>query len=246
VEIPGYVIYPPGGKRENLPTIVMPHGGPAARDRQSFSFFAQFLANRGYLVFEPNFRGSAGFGNNFQSGALATWGGTATNDIEDGAKWLVSQGMADPDRICGVGASYGGYAVLMGIIQAPDLYQCAISLNGVTDPIALVKFYERFTNTKLVDEQILGDRKKKDLKDYSPIHRAGEIQVPVLLLHSTDDRNVRYKQSADMARELEKFKKEYRFVTLEDDSHYLEWEPNRMTFLKEMEAFLAKHIGADK
>ena len=246
VEIPGYLIYPQGGKRENLPTIVMPHGGPASRDTASFSFWAQFLANRGYLVFKPNFRGSSGFGEDFQADALATWGGTATNDIEDGAKWLVSQGIADPERMCIVGGSYGGYAALMSVIQSQEFYKCAISLNGVSDPVALVNFYKRFTNTKAVDEFIVGDRKKRDLKDFSPYHRAEEIQVPVLLLHTTKDRNVRYNQSVSLAQQLKKFKKDFRFVTLEDDSHYLEWEKNRMIFLKEMEAFLDEHIGADK
>ena len=245
VEIPGYLIYPQGGKRENLPTIVMPHGGPASRDTASFDFWAQFLANRGYLVFKPNFRGSSGFGEDFQADALATWGGTATNDIEDGAKWLVSQGIADPDRMCIVGGSYGGYAALMSIIQSQEFYKCAISLNGVSDPVALVNFYKRFQNTKGIDDIIVGDRKKRDLKNFSPYHRAKEIQVPVLLLHTTKDRNVRYNQSASMAQQLKKYKKDYRFVTLKDDSHYLEWEKNRMIFLKEMEAFLAKHIGAE-
>ena len=242
-EIPAYLTYPSSGKRTHLPAIVFPHGGPAVRELLSFDFVTQFLASRGYVVLKPNFRGSAGFGADFSPGSVTAWGPTALGDVEAGARWLIEKGIADPSRLCIVGASYGGYAALMGAILAPDLYRCVVSLSGVTDPVAMLRYDELgYFGGKMQTEEVLGDRTMKQLREYSPFHNVQRIQVPVLLLHGEEDRNVRFRQSRVMAGALEKAGKDVRFVPLQGDSHYLQRTESRVTFLRELEAFLSRHL----
>jgi len=135
----GYLTKPAKPKSSPAPLIVMPHGGPHVRDYFLFDKMAQFLATRGYQVFQPNFRGSAGFGETFKSSGYGEWGGKMQNDITDGVKHLIATGGVNPDKICIVGASYGGYAALMGAAQTPELYKCSVSISGVTDLLDMLK-----------------------------------------------------------------------------------------------------------
>ena len=243
VSIPAYLTYPPGERRTGLPAVVLPHGGPWARDFQEFDYLAQHLASRGYVVFKPNFRGSAGFGDNFSPSEFTAWGKTALADIEDGAHWLIGEGIVDPERLCIVGASFGGYAALMSAILEPELYRCVVSLNGVTDPPAMLRYAQAgYAGGELVREGVLGDRSMKELHDYSPRHNLKALTKPVLLLHAKKDRNVRFSQSKLLAKALKKEKKDARFVPLPDDNHYLLREQSRITFLRELEAFLERHL----
>jgi cephalosporin-C deacetylase-like acetyl esterase len=141
--IPAYVTIPPGVKPENLPLVVLPHGGPEARDYPTFDWQAQFLATRGYAVLQPQFRGSTGFGEEYRKAGYRQWGGVMQNDITDGVKALIEQGLADPRRICIFGASYGGYAALAGAAFTPGLYACAVSVNGISDLPGLIGQIER-------------------------------------------------------------------------------------------------------
>lgn len=242
-QIPGYVTYPPGDRRTGLPAVVMPHGGPGSRDRLTFDFLTQFLASRGYVVLQPNFRGSAGFGRDFEGPGSIVWGETALMDIEDGARWLVRQGTADGSRLCIAGGSYGGYAALMGAVLAPELYRCAVSLNGVTDPVAMLRYTEKnYWSGDIERESILGDREMQELLAYSPRHNADKIVVPVLLLHATNDRTVSVRQSKAMKAALEYAGGDVRLVLLQDDSHYLERATSRRKLLREMESFLDQHL----
>ena len=132
-DIHAYLTLPPGKAPKNLPTVIFPHGGPVWRDRLEFNYWAQFMASRGYAVLQPNFRGSAGYGFSFRHAGYGEWAGKVQNDLADGVQKLIADGIADPKRICIVGASYGGYAALAGATFNPDLYACAISYAGLSD-----------------------------------------------------------------------------------------------------------------
>lgn len=242
-EIPGYLIIPHSKPLENMPTIVLPHGGPyGVRDTAEWDYEAQFYASRGYLVLKPNFRGSGGYGRAFRAAGNLQWGGLMQDDVTDATKWLVNMGYSDPDRICIVGSSYGGYAALMGTIKEKGLYKCAISLNGVAD----------LQRLKIVDKRnAVGGRswvkrmglEGVDDKDISPFHRADEVSAPVLLMAAVDDARVPWKMSRDMHKRLAKLDKPSTFVKIEEGTHHMVTAQSRLTALKAAEAFLAEHIG---
>jgi dipeptidyl aminopeptidase/acylaminoacyl peptidase len=132
LDIPSYLTLPPGKTPKMLPVVILPHGGPRARDEMAFDWQAQFLANRGYAVMQPNFRGSSGYGRRFEEAGYGQWGLKMQDDITDGVRKLIADGIADPKRICIVGGSYGGYAALAGAAFTPDLYACAVSWAGIS------------------------------------------------------------------------------------------------------------------
>lgn len=146
--IPGYLTIPQNGNGQNMPAVIFPHGGPAGRSDADWDYRAQFYASRGYIVLKPNFRGSTGYGSAFEEAGENQWGGLMQDDVTDATKWLISEGLADPNRICIIGSSYGGYAALMGVIKEPELYQCAVSVNGATNLPSL----------KTTDKQYIGGR----------------------------------------------------------------------------------------
>ncbi|QHS11848.1 S9 family peptidase [Shewanella sp. Arc9-LZ] len=226
---------------KNLPTIIFPHGGPISYDSTTFDYWAQFLANRGYAVLQMNFRGSSGYGFNFMNSGLKNWGLEMQTDIEDGTHWLIEQGISDPKRVCIVGASYGGYAALMGVAITPDLYQCAISVAGVTDLEYLVKSSRRYDNSKIVKKQIGDDY--DDLYQRSPISKVANINVPVLLIHGTKDRVVRVQHSEEMYDALKDLHKPVKYIELENGDHYLSSNEHRLTTFIAIEHFLATNLG---
>lgn len=245
--IPGYLTLPPGKQAKNLPLVVMPHGGPDLRDYVHFDWMAQFLANRGYAVFQPNFRGSSGYGHKFTEAGLQQWGLKMQDDVTDGVRKLVIDGIANPKRICIVGASYGGYAALAGATFTPDLYACAISLAGVSDlPAQLGKaVYESGgldTQTSSFWKSRMGENMSQ-LAATSPARNADKVKIPILLLHGKNDTTVRVNQSELMADALKQAGKPVEFVTFEGEDHYLELADTRIRVLTEMERFLKKHIG---
>ena len=228
----------PGGLR---PAVILPHGGPQGLDTAHWDEWAQFLANRGYVVLQPNFRGSEGYGYRFKQAGKKQWGGLMQDDLTDATHWLIEQGYADKDRICVMGASYGGYAALMGVIKEQGLYQCAISINGVANLPGL-KAGDRMNfvggNVWIKNMGL----KDTDDKLVSPYHRAAEIRVPVLLIASKDDTRVPYGQSKDLHKRLKK-RKLGTYVQIKEGGHHLDTLQSRVTILKETEKFLAKHIG---
>ena len=241
--IPAYLTTPPQGSAP-YPLVVLPHGGPTARDYLGYDYQVQFLASRGYAVLQPQFRGSTGFGATFQFAGYKQWGLLMQDDITDGARAMIEQGIADPERMCIVGGSYGGYAALTGAVVTPELYQCAVSFAGVSDirkMIAQDRQYKFATN----NPPNTGSRKddKEQLRDTSPINNIDAIRIPVLLVHGDKDLSVGVDQSKRMAKALKKAGKPYKLVILKDGNHYLELERHRLRFLRELEAFLDKHIG---
>jgi dipeptidyl aminopeptidase/acylaminoacyl peptidase len=241
-EIPGYLTLPNGHEDpEGLPAIILPHGGPTARSTADWHYKAQFLADRGYVVMQPNFRGSEGYGVSFQRAGERQWGGLMQDDVTDATSWLINQGYADPARICIVGSSYGGYASLMGVIKEPTLYKCAASINGVADLPSMKARDDNFLGSEDWTDKI-GLEGAKD-RDVSPFHRAEEINVPTLIMASRNDRRVPYTQSEKMHKRLLKLKKETRYVEMQDGDHYMMTAASRFTVLEELEKFLSKHIG---
>lgn len=239
LSIHAYLTEPWGDPPKPWPTIVHPHGGPMSRDYKDFDYWTEFFASRGYAVLQMNFRGSTGFGWNFTKSGLANMGREMQDDISDGTQFLIDQGIADPEKLCLVGASYGGYAALWGAIKRPDLYRCAVSFAGVTDWTAVLKRSRHFLNSSLVKKQ-LGERKQLD--EVSVIEHAEKLTVPVLLVHGDKDRIVEPWHSQKLAKKLKRLGKEYRYIELENGSHSLSKQQNRTLLFKEMDQFLGKHL----
>ena len=249
LDIPGYLTLPPGKQPKNLPVVIMPHGGPMARDSLGFDWWAQFLANRGYAVLQPNFRGSSGYGEKFLEAGYGQWGLKMQDDVTDGVKKLIADGIADPKRICIVGGSYGGYAALAGAAFTPDLYACAASWAGVSD-------LGEFLRTRSQDygrdfamisswSHFIGDRydDSDKLDAASPAKNAARIKCPILLMHGTADSTVRINQSEIMRRALERAGKKVEFIEFEKETHYMETADTRIRVLQALEKFLAANIG---
>jgi dipeptidyl aminopeptidase/acylaminoacyl peptidase len=249
LKIDAYLTLPPGKAAKNLPTVVMPHGGPMARDSLGFDWMAQFLANRGYAVLQPNFRGSSGYGEKFLEAGYGQWGLKMQDDVTDGVKKLIADGIADPKRICIVGGSYGGYAALAGAAFTPELYACAASWAGVTD-------LRQFLATRALDyggdswmvsswSRFIGNRSEAadKLDAASPAKNAGRIECPILLMHGTADNTVRIDQSEVMQDALKSAGKKVVFVPIKDETHYMQSAATRTRVLTELEKFLAENIG---
>ncbi len=238
--IPGYLTVPAQTKdTKGLPLIVLPHGGPEARDTLEFDWWASAYASRGYLVYQPNFRGSEGYGLSFLKAGWGQWGRKMQNDITQGVRKLIADGIADPRRVCIVGASYGGYAALAGVTYTPALYKCAISVNGVSDLVIMMGTESQFGNESYWKKRI-GDRfkDKASIEAVSPRLHAEKISVPVMLLHGKDDTVVPYGQSKTMNEALKAAGKDVTFVTLEGEDHWLSGAKTRTKMLEETINFL--------
>jgi acetyl esterase/lipase len=231
-------------KSKPLPTVMLPHGGPIDHDKLEFDWLAQFIADRGYMVIQPNFRGSDGYGKSLLDAGDKQWGLAMQDDLTDGLTYLVSAGLADAKRVCIVGGSYGGYAALWGAVKDPDQYRCSVSLNGVSDIIALLQDDIGHFKYEPISRRI-GDlvNDRDALKATSPINFVDKIKAPILLVHSRDDGRVDIKQSRRMADKLKAAGKVVEFIEVEKGEHFLENEASRITFLTALEGFLAKHLA---
>lgn len=249
LDIPAYLTLPPGKPVNNLPLIVMPHGGPDARDEIGFDWMAQFFANRGYAVLQPNYRGSSGYGYKFTSAGLHQWGLRMEDDLIDGVKKLVADHIADPKRVCIVGASYGGYAALAGAALTPNVYACAVSFAGVSDlPNFISEKRARYgkdsQNVSFWTTRIGSSYEDSDqLGATSPARQADKIKCPVLLMHGEGDTTVEIAQSEIMADAMKRAGKPVEFIRFPGEDHYFNFADTRIRFLKETEAFLKKNIG---
>ena len=244
VDIPGYLTLPIDNSGNPLPTVVFPHGGPQSRDVGDFDPIVQFLAAKGYAVLQVNFRGSGGYGSEWEgAGGFQNWR-QAIRDITDGAKSLIADGTTDPNRMCVVGWSYGGYASLMSVIEEPILYQCAVSIAGVTDPKTFVRDYSDFLDRRAVRAFVGHD--DEVINEGSPQRRASEIKVPILLFHGEKDLNVSVEQSKEMAERLESADVPYEYVVYKDVDHSIERNQYRIDMLSRIGEFLEKNIGPAK
>ena len=247
LEIPAYLTLPNGMSPESareLPFVVLPHGGPHARDFRRFDWLAQMLANEGYGVLQMNFRGSTGYGADFEQAGRKQWATVMIDDITDGAKWLVDRGMANPERMCVVGASFGGYAAMMSVVKEPRLYECGVSLNGVSDLISLIKNVRRYIGGTYYTRHIGHLASDSDaLRQGSPINGVKKVQVPLMLVHSDRDRVVPPRQTRKMAKALTRAQKSVQTLELPQGDHFLSRQDNRKAFSEALLSFLAEHLG---
>ncbi|HEX7929883.1 MAG TPA: alpha/beta fold hydrolase [Sphingomicrobium sp.] len=246
LRIPAYLTMPKGREAKSLPLIILPHGGPFARDEWTFDPIVQFLANRGYAVLQPQFRGSTGYGKDFASKGYGEFGKKMQDDLDDGVDWLVKSGQVDPKRVCIMGMSYGGYAALWGAVRNPDRYRCAISWAGVSDLDAQMKYDRKsFSAVRYFREwraQIAGNA--KNLGAVSPIRYADKVKIPVFIGHGENDARVPIKQSRSMADELTKSKADVTSVFYKNSSHDFDSGADFYDWLQRLDAFLGKHNPA--
>ncbi len=196
LEIPAYLTIPKGTAGKGLPAIVLPHGGPWARDEWGYDGLAQFLANRGYAVLQPNFRGSTGYGKKFLNAGNRQWGDLMQDDITWGVKYLVARGVADPKRVGILGGSYGGYATLAGLAFTPDVYAAGVSIVGPSNIITLLDSIPPYWEAiRTVFNERLGNPStpegRKQLERQSPINSADKIRTPLLVLQGANDPRVK-------------------------------------------------------
>lgn len=246
-EIAAVLTLPPQRAAKNLPVIIFPHGGPTSRDYPGFDWWAQAFAVRGYAVLQPNFRGSTGYGAEFERAGHGEWGRKMQTDLSDGLAQLVKDGIADPKRACIIGASYGGYAALAGVTLQHGLYRCAVSVAGISD-------VQKMVNTDIAESggnQTLRRSLKtevgsgRNLREVSPIHHVDNVDAPVMLIHGKEDTVVLYNQSNDMAAALRKAGKTVEFITLSGEDHWLSNSDTRLKMLEAAVAFVEKYNPPD-
>jgi dipeptidyl aminopeptidase/acylaminoacyl peptidase len=239
-QIPAYLTLPPGSSGKNLPAIVMAHGGPEARDEWGFDWMVQFLAARGYAVIQPNFRGSGGFGEAWlQQNGFKSWK-TSIGDVSAAAKYLVSEGIANPDKLAILGWSYGGYAALQSTVVEPGLYKAAVAIAPVTD-LQMIKDEARdFNNEQLVRDYIGSG---PHIREGSPLQNVAAIRVPVLLVHGNRDANVDVAQSDRMAGAMKAAGKSVEYVKFDNLDHQLDDSDARIQMLTKIGSFLEAALG---
>jgi len=244
-EIPAYLTLPVGREEKNLPLVILPHGGPYdVRDTPNFDPEVQFLANRGYVVLQPNYRGSGGYGKAFYEKGEGQWGRQMQDDLDDGMDWLTKSGIVDPKRVCIVGGSYGGYAALWGATRNPERYRCAASFAGVSDLGRQLKYQLDFRISRRYRKdwrRIVQGSPEFDPRTVSPLYTVDRLKVPVLLVHGDADQTVPYKQSQAYAEALRKAGKDYQFYTYKDEGHGFSNAANLQDWLDRLDTFLAKY-----
>ena len=243
--IPGYLTLPVGSDGKNLPFVVHPHGGPWARDSWGYNSEVQFLANRGYAIFQMNFRGSTGYGRKFWESSFKQWGKTMQDDITDGVNWLIDQGIADPDRIAIYGASYGGYATLAGLAFTPDLYTCGVDYVGVSSLFTFMEsmppYWELYRSMMY---EMVGhpENDKEMLASASPLLHVENIKVPLFIAQGANDPRVKKTESDQIVEALKARGIEVPYMVKDNEGHGFYNEENQFDFYREMEKFLEKYL----
>jgi dipeptidyl aminopeptidase/acylaminoacyl peptidase len=244
--IHGYATFPPGAGRSGLPMVLNVHGGPWARDTWGFDSEAQWLANRGYLSVQVNFRGSTGYGKAFVNAGDREWGRAMQNDLTDGVAYAIAQGWADPERVAIFGGSYGGYAALAGVTFTPDLYRCAVDIVGPSNLKTLIEtippywqpqialFHQRVGNPE-TDAEFLWSR--------SPLSRAASIKTPLLIAQGANDPRVKQAESEQIVAAMRDAGIDYEYMLFPDEGHGFAKPENRLKFYAAAERFLARYLG---
>ncbi len=242
----GYLTLPPGVEPKGLPTVILPHGGPWARDVWGWDPVVQWLANRGYAVLQVNFRGSTGYGKTFLNAGNRQWGKKMQDDLTDSVLWLIKEGIADPKRVCIMGASYGGYATLAGLAFTPELYACGVDIVGPSNLFTLLEsiptywkpilglFYHRMGHP---------ERDADLLREVSPLFHAERIRAPLLIGQGANDPRVKRRESLQIVEALRRLGREVEYVEYPDEGHGFFKQENRLDFYRKAERFLARHLG---
>jgi len=247
-DIPSYLMLPVGVPAKKLPLVVIPHGGPWARDDWWFDEESQLYANRGYAVLKPNFRGSTGFGKKHLNAGIGQLGvGVMQHDITDAVKWAIKEGIADPKRIGILGGSYGGYAVLAGLVFTPDMYTCGVDVCGPTnirEQLLKMPAWWEIIKTRWVrriDENILTDDAVN--RRISPYYHVDKITAGLLIMHGTRDPRVAISESQQIVKTMREQNREVSFIVYPDEGHIFSRPANNADMFMRIERFLAKHLG---
>lgn len=252
MQLYGYLTIPAGREVKNLPLIVNPHGGPyGPRDSWRFNPELQFLANRGYMILQVNFRGSGGYGRAYEEAGYRQWGLAMQDDLTDGVKWTIEQGYADPKRVAIYGASYGGYATLAGLVYTPELYVCGVNYVGASD-IERLGFMLGFNNMTKPMQQFMSRRwlhplkDAKQIYDTSPVNFVQNIRVPLLMAYGEYDPRVTIDHGIVLENALKKHGKTYKNIVVGNEGHGFNKFENRIAFYREMDAFFAANLRTPK
>lgn len=252
LSVPAYLTLPPGREAKGLPLVVLPHGGPQARDEPGFDYWAQLLASRGYAVLQPQFRGSTGFGVSHLEAGYGEWGRKMQSDLTDGVRWLTTDGVVDPARVCIFGWSYGGYAAMAGATLDADTYRCAIAGAGVSDlprmlawekeqtggnDTPVMRYWKRFMGAERINDN--------SIAEVSPARLVDRVKAPVLLIHGTDDSVVPFEQSDLFRRAMQRAGKPVELVELHGEDHWLSRRSGREAVFTAAVRFLEQHNPAD-
>jgi len=246
ITINGYLTLPVGREAKNLPVVINPHGGPWARDNWGFNPEVQLLANRGYAVLQMNFRGSTGYGKEFWESSFKKWGQEMQNDVTDGVKWLIDEGIADPKRVAIYGGSYGGYAALAGITNTPDLYAAAVDYVGVANIFTFMEtippYWEPY---KKMLYEMVGDPNTIDsvmIKANSPVFNVDKIKAALFIAQGANDPRVKQSESDQMVEALKKNGVNVQYMLKENEGHGFRNEENRFDFYNAMTKFLDENL----
>jgi dipeptidyl aminopeptidase/acylaminoacyl peptidase len=240
----------PAGVSGRLPTVLLVHGGPWARDYWGYFGNVQFLANRGYAVLQVNYRGSSGYGRAFREASVRQHARRMHDDLVDGAGWAIAQGIADPEKICITGASYGGYATLVGLTFTPDVFACGVDLVGMSDLVRVLQQRPEYWKLSMpYFHKYYGDpadpEDRRRLEEQSPIHRAERVIRPLLIVHGANDVRVDREESERMVEALRRAGKDVEYLEFPDEGHtrnFGNWK-NAVRLYRAMERFLARHLG---
>lgn len=245
--IHGYITIPVGAEVKNLPLVVIPHGGPSARDGWGFDSEAQFLANRGIAVLQVNFRGSTGYGKSFWLAGFKQWGRKMQDDITDGVQWAVNEGIADKSRLAIYGGSYGGYSALAGAAFTPYLYACAVSYVGPSNLFTLLEsippYWKPFID---MEYEMIGDpvKDKELLTEISPVFHAENIRIPLFIAQGANDPRVNKAESEQIVDAVRRTGKDVVYMVKDNEGHGFHNEENRFDFYRQLEEFFRKHLGS--
>ena len=247
LELHGYLTTPPDqDPPRGLPTVLVVHGGPWARDTWGYDSEVQWLANRGYLVLQVNFRGSTGYGKDFLNAGDRQWAGAMHDDLLDTVDWAVARGVTDPERVAIYGGSYGGYAALVGATFTPDRFACAVDLVGPSNLITLIESVPPYWEPMIaMFHRRVGDpaRDAELLWERSPLSRAGEVSIPLLIAQGANDPRVKQAESEQIVAALRDQGIDHEYLLFEDEGHGFAKPENRMRFYAAVEPFLARHLG---
>ncbi|MCK5494122.1 MAG: S9 family peptidase, partial [Candidatus Omnitrophica bacterium] len=244
--IHGYITYPKGENRKKLPVVLNVHGGPWVRDTWGFDPESQWLADRGYACVQVNYRGSSGYGKKFLNAGNKEWGGKMHDDLVDTVDWLIKQGIAEPDKICIYGGSYGGYAALVGATFTPDVFSCAVSIVGPSNLITFIDTIPPYWSTfRSIMYKKVGNPETEEefLKSRSPLFKVQNIKIPMLIAQGANDPRVNQDESEQIVAEMKRRNIEHEYLLFPDEGHGFAKPENRLKFFEAAEKFLAKHLG---